>query len=162
MAVLKPQPHHRSCIINVPHASMHALPWAAQVVYDGCTVTCAWRVIRPTLCGSWQCPDMCDHTAALLTEQAKVCDRDQPAAHGIAAGCNSFRLSIEWSRLYPQRGELDQSAVQRYHQIFDALDRRACLSCARDGADILPCAGVAEAARGSVSRSGPAAHPSTG
>jgi len=41
------------------------------------------------------------------------------------AGCNSFRLSIEWSRIYPRRGVVDQSAVDRYHQIFDCLDRRA-------------------------------------
>ncbi len=42
-------------------------------------------------------------------------------------GCNSFRLSLEWSRLFPQRGELDQAAVQRYHDIFDTLERCACL-----------------------------------
>ena len=39
------------------------------------------------------------------------------------AGCNSFRLSLEWSRIFPQRGVIDQSAVDRHHQIFDALDR---------------------------------------
>jgi beta-glucosidase/6-phospho-beta-glucosidase/beta-galactosidase len=39
-------------------------------------------------------------------------------------GCNSFRISIEWSRLYPKRGQLNQSAVKRYHEIFDELDRQ--------------------------------------
>ncbi|KAK9814269.1 hypothetical protein WJX72_003165 [[Myrmecia] bisecta] len=39
-------------------------------------------------------------------------------------GCNSFRLSLEWSRLYPRRGVLDQSAVERYNEIFDELDRQ--------------------------------------
>ena len=43
----------------------------------------------------------------------------------MLAGCNSFRFSLEWSRLYPRRGELDQSAVERYHHIFDTLERCA-------------------------------------
>jgi beta-glucosidase/6-phospho-beta-glucosidase/beta-galactosidase len=34
-----------------------------------------------------------------------------------------FRLSIEWSRIMPRRGEVDVAAVQRYHQIFDVMDR---------------------------------------
>ena len=59
----------------------------------------------------------------------------------MLAGCNSFRLSLEWSRLFPRRGELDEDAVARYHQIFDTLERcvvmcpsalgrsKACCSC---------------------------------
>ncbi|CAL5224317.1 g6984 [Coccomyxa viridis] len=38
-------------------------------------------------------------------------------------GCNSFRLSIEWSRLFPQRGKLCQEAVNRYNEIFDCLEK---------------------------------------
>ena len=38
-------------------------------------------------------------------------------------GCNSFRFSLEWSRIFPRRGELDQSAVDRYHEIFDCLEK---------------------------------------
>ncbi len=34
-----------------------------------------------------------------------------------------FRLSIEWGRIQPRPGEVDHEAVQRYHQIFDVLDR---------------------------------------
>ena len=34
-----------------------------------------------------------------------------------------FRLSIEWSRIQPRRGEVDLAAVQRYHQMFDIMDR---------------------------------------
>ncbi len=41
------------------------------------------------------------------------------------ADCNSFRLSIEWSRLFPRRGELNQAAVERYNAIFDTLERCA-------------------------------------
>jgi beta-glucosidase/6-phospho-beta-glucosidase/beta-galactosidase len=34
-----------------------------------------------------------------------------------------FRLSIEWSRIQPRPGEVDLAAVQRYHQMFDVMDR---------------------------------------
>eukprot|EP00877_Chromochloris_zofingiensis_P007596 jgi/Chrzof1/308/Cz01g10210.t1 len=40
-------------------------------------------------------------------------------AHKI--GCNSFRLSIEWSRIEPKRGQIDQKAVERYHHILDCM-----------------------------------------
>ena len=39
------------------------------------------------------------------------------------AGCNSFRISIEWSRLFPEQYQLDDEAVQRYNDIFDCLER---------------------------------------
>ena len=38
-------------------------------------------------------------------------------------GCNSFRISLEWSRLVPQKGVVDKAAVQRYHDIFDCVER---------------------------------------
>ena len=44
---------------------------------------------------------------------------------------NSFRLSIEWNRIEPERGEIDEAGIARYHQIFDCLHRcylRATLS----------------------------------
>lgn len=34
-----------------------------------------------------------------------------------------FRLSLEWSRIQPTRGEVDLAAVEHYHKIFDALAR---------------------------------------
>jgi len=36
---------------------------------------------------------------------------------------NSFRLSIEWNRIEPERGEIDEAGIARYHQIFDCLHR---------------------------------------
>ena len=41
----------------------------------------------------------------------------------LGTDCNSFRLSIEWSRLYPRQGELNKAAVERYNAIFDTLER---------------------------------------
>lgn len=37
--------------------------------------------------------------------------------------CRLFRLSIEWSRITPLPGEVDMAAVQRYHEMFDVMDR---------------------------------------
>jgi beta-glucosidase len=36
-------------------------------------------------------------------------------------GSNAFRFSVEWSRLEPERGTLDQAAFDRYHQIVDRI-----------------------------------------
>ncbi|HEY9720487.1 MAG TPA: family 1 glycosylhydrolase [Oscillatoriaceae cyanobacterium] len=44
---------------------------------------------------------------------------DAQLTHGL--GCNAFRTSIEWARIEPQEGVIDQAAVQHYHQELDAL-----------------------------------------
>uniref|UniRef100_A0A383W4H1 Glycoside hydrolase family 1 protein n=1 Tax=Tetradesmus obliquus TaxID=3088 RepID=A0A383W4H1_TETOB len=38
------------------------------------------------------------------------------------AGCNAFRLSIEWARIEPRKGEIDMDAVARYHAILDSME----------------------------------------
>ncbi|DBB01829.1 hypothetical protein WJX77_006999 [Trebouxia sp. C0004] len=38
-------------------------------------------------------------------------------------GSNAFRLSIEWSRIMPAQGQIDQKAIERYHQMFDCIDK---------------------------------------
>ncbi|KAL3135656.1 hypothetical protein ABBQ38_006135 [Trebouxia sp. C0009 RCD-2024] len=38
-------------------------------------------------------------------------------------GSNAFRLSLEWSRIMPSKGHIDQAAVKRYHQMFDCIDK---------------------------------------
>jgi beta-glucosidase len=35
-----------------------------------------------------------------------------------AIGCNAFRLSVEWARLEPDSGRLDQAALERYVEIL--------------------------------------------
>jgi beta-glucosidase len=37
----------------------------------------------------------------------------EDVALAVKAGCNAFRLSIEWSRVEPRRGVIDQEAVKR-------------------------------------------------
>ncbi|KIY97953.1 beta-glucosidase, partial [Monoraphidium neglectum] len=39
------------------------------------------------------------------------------------AGCNAFRLSIEWARIEPRRGYIDLEAVARYNAMLDSLER---------------------------------------
>ena len=45
------------------------------------------------------------------------------ASDCVHAGSNGFRISIEWSRIMPAQGHIDESAIQRYHQMFDCIDK---------------------------------------
>jgi beta-glucosidase len=38
---------------------------------------------------------------------------EEDASLAASLGCNGFRLSLEWSRIEPRRGYIDQAAVQR-------------------------------------------------
>ena len=38
-------------------------------------------------------------------------------------GCNSLRFSLEWHRIEPRQGEVDQSAIDRYHAILDCMEK---------------------------------------
>ncbi|KAF6258060.1 glycoside hydrolase superfamily [Scenedesmus sp. NREL 46B-D3] len=49
---------------------------------------------------------------------------EEDASLSASLGCNGFRLSLEWSRIEPRRGHIDQAAVQRYRDIFGSLLRR--------------------------------------
>ena len=40
-----------------------------------------------------------------------------------------MRISIEWSRLFPVRGQLDQSAVETYNRMFDCMEKCASVHC---------------------------------
>ncbi len=49
----------------------------------------------------------------------------EPALDRAAAiGCNAFRLSVEWARVEPQEGEVDDRAVDRYAQILEMCGER--------------------------------------
>jgi beta-glucosidase len=41
-----------------------------------------------------------------------------------AAGCDSFRLSVEWARVEPEDGVIDDTALDRYAAILDACEDR--------------------------------------
>ena len=51
-------------------------------------------------------------------------------------GSNAFRLSVEWGRIEPVKGQIDAESVARYHAILDCLQGWAVhLQCLRQGAD---------------------------
>jgi len=48
---------------------------------------------------------------------------DSDFALAAADGHNAHRLSIEWSRIEPERGQIDTREVAHYHQVFASLRR---------------------------------------
>src|SRR5262245_26494797 len=48
---------------------------------------------------------------------------DEDYALASADHHNAHRLSLEWSRIEPQRGAIDEAAVDHYHQVFASLSR---------------------------------------
>src|SRR6266536_2454625 len=49
---------------------------------------------------------------------------DQDFALAAADGHRMHRLSLEWSRIEPERGRIDPGAVAHYHEVLGALRRR--------------------------------------
>lgn len=57
---------------------------------------------------------MKDQCIVLCCDVLLCCRRyEEDAALSSSLGCNGFRLSLEWSRIEPRRGFIDQAAVQR-------------------------------------------------
>ncbi len=42
----------------------------------------------------------------------------------VAAGCDAFRLSVEWARVEPEEGAVDHGALDRYAAVLDACVER--------------------------------------
>lgn len=66
-----------------------------------------------TIQGNQQCGESCNFW--------ELFDADIERAASLGANC--FRISLEWSRIEPEKGEIDSAAVQRYHDIIDSLER---------------------------------------
>jgi beta-glucosidase/6-phospho-beta-glucosidase/beta-galactosidase len=49
---------------------------------------------------------------------------DRHLDRAVAAGCDGFRMSIEWARCQPRDGEVDEVAMDRYCAILDAIHDR--------------------------------------
>jgi beta-glucosidase len=52
---------------------------------------------------------------------------DEDFALAAADHHNAHRLSIEWSRIEPERGRIDPAAVAHYHEVFASLARHRLL-----------------------------------
>jgi beta-glucosidase/6-phospho-beta-glucosidase/beta-galactosidase len=49
---------------------------------------------------------------------------DEHLDRAAEAGCDAFRLSVEWARCEPRPGELDEDAFERYGEILEACHQR--------------------------------------
>ena len=52
---------------------------------------------------------------------ALCCRYEEDLALARDVGSNAFRFSLEWSKIEPKRGSIDQSAIQRYQQIIRCI-----------------------------------------
>ena len=68
---------------------------------------------QPTIHNGDRCGSACDFWNRY--------EEDLERAAGLGSNC--FRLSLEWHRLEPERGQLDEEAVQRYRDIIDCMRR---------------------------------------
>ena len=58
------------------------------------------------------CP--CSLAAQTLAPQPnQPCRYEEDILNAKKLGCNSFRFSLEWARLEPKQGQIDQDAVKR-------------------------------------------------
>lgn len=90
-----PGPQHAS---SLPHAFPPPLPSS----HTSHTHTHALQIPQPPL------PPPPSLPACLRSTRY-----DEDAGLAQSLGCNGYRLSLEWSRIEPQRGHLDMTAVQR-------------------------------------------------
>src|SRR2546426_149392 len=51
-------------------------------------------------------------------------DAEGDLDRAAALGHNAHRLSIEWSRIEPREGYFDDSAIERYRELLQAMRRR--------------------------------------
>lgn len=56
----------------------------------------------------------CDHWNRFEEDFSLLTDLNQ----------NAYRFSVEWSRIFPEAGEKDSDAIERYHKMIDALLKR--------------------------------------
>jgi beta-glucosidase len=61
-------------------------------------------------------------TSGIACRQWQLFDADFALAQ--ADGHNAHRLSLEWSRIEPERGRIDRTAVAHYHAVLGALRER--------------------------------------
>ena len=69
--------------------------------------------VRITLQGNDRCGKSSDFWNNYEADIARV----------AALNSNCFRLSLEWSRIEPRRGQLDAGGIARYNAIFDCLEK---------------------------------------
>jgi hypothetical protein len=69
------------------------------------------------VCADETCPLPPTQTKHSTTQQLKI-SYEEDFDLAVKAGCNAFRLSIEWARIEPRRGYTDLDAVARCALLF--------------------------------------------
>ena len=72
---------------------------------------------RPTIKGGSQCGKGADFWEKYEEDIQRAADLK----------LNSFRLSLEWNRIEPKQGLIEQAGIDRYHQILDCLARQVTI-----------------------------------
>ncbi|EFN55966.1 hypothetical protein CHLNCDRAFT_145286 [Chlorella variabilis] len=68
-------------------------------------------LLQPTIYNGDRCGASCDFWNRY----------EEDLERAAALGSNCFRISLEWHRIEPARGQVDMEAVQRYNKIFDCM-----------------------------------------
>ena len=55
----------------------------------------------------------CVHGRHRHLSSTQACRYEEDILNAKKLGCNSFRFSLEWARLEPKQGQIDQDAVKR-------------------------------------------------
>jgi beta-glucosidase len=71
--------------------------------------------------GGWERRGRVEPSGAALELWTRYEDALDRAA---AAGADSFRLSVEWTRVEPREGAVDSAALDRYGEVLDACSQR--------------------------------------
>ena len=66
---------------------------------------------EPCIAGSQKSGHACDHWSRYKEDINLIKE----------LGLNSYRLSIEWSKVEPTKGEIDRDAINHYHEVIDDL-----------------------------------------
>ncbi|MGE5708316.1 MAG: glycoside hydrolase family 1 protein [Bacteroidota bacterium] len=82
--------------------------------YEGGDTTSNWA--------KWEASGRTTHRIGLALDSYRRWEEDLDLAKGL--GLNAYRLSLEWARIEPSRGQIDPAAVQHYHQVLDGLKAR--------------------------------------
>jgi beta-glucosidase len=95
------------------------------------TATSAYQVEGGNTNNSWTAFEAQPDTIAAGGRSGIACNWWQNAEADFdqmqKLGFNAHRLSIEWSRIEPQRGRIDQTALARYRQMLQALHARGII-----------------------------------
>ena len=108
-----PPPKHDHSPLNFPEGFLWGAATSAHQV-EGNNTNSDWWAYEQNLY-----PNMRSGKAA---NQYELFEEDFELANNL--GHNSHRLSIEWSRIEPQKGQFSQEAIDHYHQVFKSLKEK--------------------------------------